>query len=163
MGLKKGQAPESFKQGKVQAKDFRTRTKEEMKEITAKAVQNRVKKNRARKEMREQLKELMKMDLTDKSAIKTLKEDFGLEDEDICNQMLLMVALFKKGLEGDVQAIKQIDDMVNGTDTKNENQPIVINIQTANPAKEKNTKVVGNKSTVHINSEDDEEWPEEEE
>lgn len=162
MGLKKGQAPTSFKEGKLQAKDFRTRTKEEMKEITAKAVENRVKKNKARKEMREQLKELMKMDLADKKAIQTLKQDFGLEDEDICNQMLLMVALFKKGLEGDVQAIKQIDDMVNGTEGKNENQPIVINIQTTNPEKEK-SKIVGNRSTIKINTGDDEEWPEEDE
>lgn len=161
MPLSKGQPSKAYLEGKLQKKDFRSRTPEEMKEIHRRAVESRVKKNKARKAMREQLQELLKMDVSDKQAREELFK-LGLEDADVSNQMLLMVALFKRAMTGDVSAIKQIDDMTNGIVPETATQPVVINIQTATK-QETSTKVTGQKGSVLINevTEDDEEWPEE--
>lgn len=128
---KKRGAPKSFLEGKLQKKDFRSRTPEEMAEIQRKAAEAKRKKFAARKAMREQLSTLLKMDVSDAEQKAMLKE-MGVESEDMCNQMVLMVALFKKGAKGDVAAIKQIDDMTNGI-VPEQSQPIVINIKSASP------------------------------
>lgn len=183
-------APPSFKEGKLQKRDFRSRTPEEMAEIQKKAAEARRKKCAARKAMREQLSMLLKMDVSDVEQKQMLK-DMGLDDEEMCNQMVLMVALFKKGAKGDVAAIKQIDDMTNGI-VPEQSQPIVINIKSAkgeaseveaagsgirkSKARHDNeaTKITGSKASVKIRQEaeesndegwpdeDDEDWPDEE-
>lgn len=173
-------APASFREGKLQKRDFRSRTPEEMKEIQKKAAEARRKKCAARKAMREQLSMLLKMDVSDVEQ-KMMLQEMGLEDEDMCNQMVLMVALFKKGARGDVAAIKQIDDMTNGI-VPEQSQPIVINIKSAKgdtveaegtgirKSKARHddeaTKITGSKASVKIRQEeesDDEGWPDEEE
>ena len=112
---------------------------------------------------------------------KQMLKDMGLDDEEMCNQMVLMVALFKKGAKGDVAAIKQIDDMTNGI-VPEQSQPIVINIKSAkgeaseveaagngirkSKARHDNeaTKITGSKASVKIKQEaDDEAWPEDDE
>ena len=169
-------APPSFKEGKLQKRDFRSRTPEEMAEIQKKAAETRRKKCAARKAMREQLSMLLKMDVSDVEQKQMLK-DMGLDDEEMCNQMVLMVALFKKGAKGDVAAIKQIDDMTNGI-VPEQSQPIVINIKSAKgdtveaegtgirKSKARHddeaVKITGSKASVKIKQEaDDEAWPDE--
>lgn len=155
MPLRKGQPSEAYKKGLLQKKDLRSRTPEERKEISRKGVEARIKKSQARKRMREQLDVLLKMDVKDKDY-KKLMDELGIDDSEQCNQMLLMVALFKRGISGDVQAIKQIDDMTNGiVNEVNSTQPIVINISSAS-----NMKASSN-SNVEINEESqeaDDEW-----
>lgn len=180
---KKRGAPKSFLEGKLQKKDFRSRTPEEMAEIQRKAAEAKRKKFAARKAMREQLSTLLKMDVSDAEQKAMLKE-MGVESEDMCNQMVLMVALFKKGARGDVAAIKQIDDMTNGI-VPEQSQPIVINIKSASPEVEASgegvrtskvrhdpdaVNITGGKTrrSVTIKQEqeqeiDDEAWPDEEE
>lgn len=179
---KKRGAPKSFLEGKLQKKDFRSRTPEEMAEIQRKAAEAKRKKFAARKAMREQLSTLLKMDVSDAEQKAMLKE-MGVESEDMCNQMVLMVALFKKGAKGDVAAIKQIDDMTNGI-VPEQSQPIVINIKSASPEVEasgdgvRTSKVRHDPDAVNITGEktrrsvtikqdqepdDDEAWPDEDE
>lgn len=169
-----GKGPKSFQEGKLQKRDFRSRTPEEMAEIQRRAKEARQKKCAARKAMREQLSVLLKMDVTDREQKEMLRE-MGVEDEEMCNQMVLMVALFKKGAKGDVAAIKQIDDMTNGV-VPEQSQPIVINIKgTSNEVQasgnnlrtskarhdDKAVKVTGSKASVKIKQADDEGWPDE--
>lgn len=179
---KKRGAPKSFLEGKLQKKDFRSRTPEEMAEIQRKAAEAKRKKFAARKAMREQLSTLLKMDVSDAEQKAMLKE-MGVESEDMCNQMVLMVALFKKGAKGDVAAIKQIDDMTNGI-VPEQSQPIVINIKSASPEVEasgdgvRTSKVRHDPDAVNITGgktrrsvtikqdpeeADDEAWPDEDE
>ena len=42
--------------------------------------------------------------------------DFGFDDEDLTNKTILMVALFQKGLTGDVSAIREIITMMDKLD-----------------------------------------------
>lgn len=110
-GLKKGQAPESFKQGKLQKKGLQNRTPEERRAIAMKGVEARIKNNERRKMMKENLSTLLKLDVKNPQQKKILK-DMGIEKEDMTNQMLLMVALMRKGLTGDVSAISKIIEMM---------------------------------------------------
>lgn len=128
MPLKKGQAPESFKSGKLQKKDLRSRTPEERKKISQMGVEARIESNKRKKEMKEQLRALLELDVT-KAADKKKLRELGINENDMCNQTLLMVALFKKGLQGDVSAIKQINDMMNDVGlVEQQTQAPVINI-----------------------------------
>lgn len=171
-----GKGPKSFQEGKLQKKDFRSRTPEEMAEIHRRATEARNKKFAARRAMREQLSTLLKMDVTDREQKEMLKE-MGVKNEEMCNQMVLMVALFKKGAKGDVAAIKQIDDMTNGI-VPEQSQPIVINIKSASNEveasgegirqskprhKEKAVKITGQKASVKIKEVDEDGWPIEDE
>lgn len=49
---------------------------------------------------------------TNSNQKKEVLKKFGFTDEELTNQSLLMVALFQKGLTGDVSAIKEITDMM---------------------------------------------------
>ena len=49
-------------------------------------------------------------------AVIRLGADFGFTDDELTNRSLLMVALFQKGLTGDVSAIKEIIDMMDKLD-----------------------------------------------
>lgn len=111
MSLKKGQAPESFKQGKLQKRGLQNRTPEERREIAMKGVEARIRNAERRKMMKENLSTLLKLDVKNPTQKQILKE-MGIEKEDMTNQMLLMVALFRKGMTGDVSAIKQIVEMM---------------------------------------------------
>lgn len=156
MGLKKGQASKAFLEGKMDEYNFKNLSEEQMHEISMKGVQARIEKSKARKAMKEQLEFLLSLNVKSKKAELILK-DMGIDqEEDMNNQMLLMVSLFKKGLSGDVAAIKQITDMVNGNAEENADdfkQP-VINIVGVN-AKQIKTK---GKTKLIVKEEDDEEW-----
>ena len=156
MGLRKGQASKAFLEGKMDEYNFKNLSEEQMHEISMKGVQARIEKSKARKAMKEQLEFLLSLDVKSKKAQLILKEMGIDQEEDMNNQMLLMVSLFKKGLSGDVAAIKQITDMVNGNVEENADdfkQP-VINIVGVN-AKQIKTK---GKTKLIVKEEDDEEW-----
>lgn len=156
MGLRKGQPSEAFKQGKLQAKDLRSRTPEERKAISAMGVAKRKENAARRKAMKEQLELLLSLDVKKKADKEKLRE-MGIDPEDMNNQMLMLVSLFRKGaIMGDVPAIKQICDIINnnvGDVQQTQQQPPVINIISTSPNK---VKVEGN---AKVNEEDeDDDW-----
>lgn len=157
MGLRKGQPSEAYKQGKLQAKDLRSRTPEERKAISAMGVAKRKENAARRKAMKEQLELLLSLDVKKKADKEKLME-MGIDPEDMNNQMLLLVSLFKKGaLMGDVPAIKQICDIINnnlGDVPQVQQQPPVINIISTSPSK---VQVDGN-AKVNEEYDEDEDW-----
>lgn len=154
MGLRKGQPSEAYKQGKLQAKDLRSRTPEERKAISAMGVAKRKENAARRKAMKEQLELLLSLDVKKKADKEKLRE-MGIDPEDMNNQMLMLVSLFRKGaIMGDVPAIKQICDIINnnvGDVTQTQQQPPVINIISTSPNK---VKVEG-KAQVNEEEDDD--------
>lgn len=117
MGLRKGQAPEAFKQGKLKGKGFESRTPEEMKEIVRKSVETRRRNREERMALQKCMRELLKVETPLTRDKKKFLESVGLDkSENVSNQVLLMVSLFKSGMSGDTQAIKQIVDMMDKLD-----------------------------------------------
>lgn len=160
MGLKKGQASEAFKQGKMEKYNFKNLPKDKMREIAKKGVEKRKENAKLRRNMKEQLEILLSLSVTDKLSKQELTEA-GLDGEELNNQMLLMFSLLKKGLTGDVQAIKEIRDMVNGTISEETNKTPIINIVGVNSDY---IKIEGNSKVKESDNDDDneDEWEEEE-
>lgn len=135
MGLRKGQASKAFLEGKMEKYNLKNMSPEERTEFARKGANTRWEKERKRKAMKEQLCTLLCLDVKSKKG-KELLEKMGISPEDCDNQMLLMAALLNKGFTGDVQAIKQIFDIVNDN-TEEETQasvnPPVINIFGVSP------------------------------
>ena len=158
MPLKKGQPSEAYKQGKLQAKDLRSRTPEERREIARKGALVRTEKVRARKAMKEQLDILLSLDVKSSKDRQKMKE-MGIDPEDMNNQTLMLMSLFKKGvLMGDVQAIKQICEIVgieSEDNSQNSFQPPVINIISTSPGS------ISISGDVRVNEEDDDDWEDE--
>ena len=151
MGLKKGQASEAFKQGKMDPYNILNKTPEERREFALKGCEARKKKAAERKAMKEQLQMLLEMDVTKANDRKRLKE-LGISDNQMNNQMLLMTSLFRRGLMGDVQAIKQINEMVESLGDQHQAQTApVINIYSATS---------GGISVTQGTTEDEDEWDE---
>lgn len=160
-GLKKGQPSQAYLEGKLQAKDFRSRTPEERREIALKGVEAR-KRNKAKREMkktmRETMKDLLTLDISTKEQKEVLKK-MGFAEEELNNQTLLMVSLFRSGLKGDIGAIKAIQDMMddlNMREEKAEQQSVIINIMP------KAAKVKVQEKEEQKRNEDDDVWEEQE-
>lgn len=160
-GLKKGQPSQAYLEGKLQAKDFRSRTPEERREIALKGVEAR-KRNKAKREMkktmRETMKDLLTLDISTKEQKEVLKK-MGFAEEELNNQTLLMVSLFRSGLKGDIGAIKAIQDMMddlNMREEKAEQQSVIINIMP------KAAKVKVQQEEEQKRNEDDDVWGEQE-
>lgn len=127
-GLHKGQPSEAYKSGKMDRFNLRDQPLERRKEISRMGVEARKKNMKRRKEMREQLEMLLSLDVTSKEGKAYLKE-LGINADDMDNQMLLLTSLFRKAVEGDVQAVKQITEMINDLpDGREEAKVPVINI-----------------------------------
>lgn len=158
MGLRKGQPSEAYKQGKLQAKDLRSRTPEERKAISAMGVAKRKENAARRKAMKEQLELLLSLDVKKKADKEKLRE-MGIDPEDMNNQMLMLVSLFRKGaIMGDVPAIKQICDIINnnvGDVQQTQQQPPVINIISTSPNK---VKVEGKAQVNEEEYDEDDDW-----
>lgn len=121
--MKKGQAPQAYLDGKIDKHNFRNLPEDKLKEISAKGVAKR-KENREQKlALQECMKALLSAKVTTQKQRNILKE-YGFEKEQLQNQQLLMVALFRKGITGDVSAIKEIREMVTelGLDEEKEEQ-----------------------------------------
>ena len=158
MGLRKGQPSEAYKQGKLQAKDLRSRTPEERKAISAMGVAKRKENAARRKAMKEQLELLLSLNVKKKADKEKLME-MGIDPEDMNNQMLMLVSLFRKGaIMGDVPAIKQICDIINnnvGDVPQTQQQPPVINIISTSPNK---VKVEGKAQVNEEEYDEDDDW-----
>lgn len=133
-GLKKGDVPQSYKEGKLQKKGFQNRTKEEMQEIVKKSLEARRENHKRKVALQETMRTLLSMKTNNRKQREILRE-YGFEDEELTNKTVLMVALYRKGLTGDVSAIREIIDMAEKLDLFDEgkrkaNVPITINLVT---------------------------------
>lgn len=64
-----------------------------------------------RKKFKEDMELLLSLDIRDDKTKNTLKA-FGIDDKNMNNQTLLMVGLFKAAMNGNVNAFKEIQSMV---------------------------------------------------
>lgn len=99
------------------------RTKEERSAIAKKSAASRMKNNYEKLMLQKCMKALLEMDVPEKYYEETLKK-FGFDHRDYNNKTLLMVALFKKGLTGDVPAIREIIDMMEKLDLYRETKRV---------------------------------------
>lgn len=72
---------------------------------------------RQRKAMKEQMEMLLSLPVKDKDMKKQLNQ-FGIDEENVDNQMLLLVGLFKSSLKGNVQAFNSIQELVEDKNNK---------------------------------------------
>ena len=128
------------------------RSPEERRAIARKGIEARkanVEKRKQEKRERMQIQKVMSVILgseVSNEKQKKLLNSLGFEGEHLTNEMLLMVALFKKGLSGDVNAIRDVTEMMEKLDLYQnsggeQQQQIVINLM---------PKGTGYKSTEEI-------------
>lgn len=115
------------------------RSPEERRAIARKGIEARkanVEKRKQEKRERMQIQKVMSVILgseVSNEKQKKLLNSLGFEGEHLTNEMLLMVALFKKGLSGDVNAIRDVTEMMEKLDMYQNSggekqQQIVINL-----------------------------------
>lgn len=115
------------------------RSPEERRAIARKGIEARkanVEKRKQEKRERMQIQKVMSVILgseVSNEKQKKLLNSLGFEGEHLTNEMLLMVALFKKGLSGDVNAIRDVTEMMEKLDIYQnsggeQQQQIVINL-----------------------------------
>lgn len=88
---------------------FNTLPKERVKEITSMGGKASGEAKRKRKAMREQLQVLLSLPSKSRKAQKMMK-DLGLKTEDMTTQMEMLLAMYQKALQGDVQAASFVRD-----------------------------------------------------
>ena len=86
------------------------RTPEERRANAKKAGEASGESRRRKKALKAGMTQLLAMRCTDADAIAEL-EALGFKDEEINNQAVMVVALYKRALKGDVQAIKLITEI----------------------------------------------------
>lgn len=91
------------------------RPEEERKRIARMGVEARKKKKEQNMALQNCMRQLLEMK-TNSDKKKQVLRSFGFTDEELTNRSLLMVALFQKGLTGDVSAIKEITTMMDKLD-----------------------------------------------
>lgn len=154
MGLRPGQPSKAYEEGKMEKYNFKYLTPEQRKEMSRKGIETRKKNAAKKKAMKEQLEIILGLKVKGQKNREVLKA-MGVDPEDMDNQMLLMAALFKKGLSGDTQAIKQICDTIAGNKNKDEesNQgTTIINIV----GRDSKVKITNKKENDLEDEEDDE-------
>lgn len=130
----KGKAPQAYIDGKIEPYKLQNRSIEDRKRISQMGVQARKEKKEQRMALQRCMKDLLRMKLTSHKQREYLRS-IGFKDEDLINQTLLMVSLFKKGTLGDVGAIKEIVNMMDRLDilkdTGKVTEGVTINLITA--------------------------------
>lgn len=125
MAETKTKASKTTKTGKIKKTDERKkyvgnpqnlinladRPAEERRAIAQKSAEVRRKKKENRMALQECMRQLLNLPIHTASQKRVLKE-FGFTDKDFKNKTILMVALFQKGLTGDVPAIREIINMM---------------------------------------------------
>lgn len=82
-------------------------TEEQQREISRKGgIASSIAKKQ-KKTMREQMEMLLSLPLKNE-GLKAQIQELGIGDEEVTNQMALLLAMYKKGLHGDVQAFNAI-------------------------------------------------------
>lgn len=133
---KKGQKPKNFDQ----LISLADRSPEERRRIARMGQEAYRKKKEENMQLQKCMRALLGMRVSGDKQKQLLKNQ-GFTDEDLTNKVLLMVALFRKGLTGDTGAIKQIVDMMDKLDMFNEGknvtgQNITINLVPVSPERE---------------------------
>lgn len=108
-------SPKVLRNGVENLIPMNERTPEDRKRIAMLAVETRKKKREEKMVLQQCMKALLTMKITTEKQKQVLMH-MGFKSEDLTNQNLLMVALFKKGLTGDVAAIKEIVNMMDKLD-----------------------------------------------
>ena len=112
MGRRKGREVKEASENLI---PMNQRTPEERKRISRMGVEARRKKKEQNMALQNCMRQLLEMK-TNSDKKKQVLRSFGFTDEELTNRSLLMVALFQKGLTGDVSAIKEITDMMDKLD-----------------------------------------------
>lgn len=112
VGRRKGR---EVKEAETNLIPLNKRSPEERKRIAMMGVEARRKKKEQNMALQNCMRQLLEMK-TNSDKKKQVLRAFGFSDEDLTNRALLMVALFQKGLTGDVSAIKEITDMMDKLD-----------------------------------------------
>jgi len=142
------------------------RSIEERKRISRMGVEARKQKAKEKKNLQMCMKELLSMEVNAHSKKADVLKRYGFTNDELNNKNLLMVALFQKGLTGDVGAIKQIVDMMDKLDMfertgKVQNQ-VTINLVAQGDAYVPSEDIEKEIRAVESgNSDDDVEWMEE--
>ena len=151
------------------------RSPEERRAIARKGIEARkanVEKRKQEKRERMQIQKVMSVILgseVSNEKQKKLLNSLGFEGEHLTNEMLLMVALFKKGLSGDVNAIRDVTEMMEKLDMYQnsggeQQQQIVINLMPKGtgykPSEEIEEQIQRAENGLPLESsvEDDSEW-----
>ena len=151
------------------------RSPEERRAIARKGIEARkanVEKRKQEKRERMQIQKVMSVILgseVSNEKQKKLLNSLGFEGEHLTNEMLLMVALFKKGLSGDVNAIRDVTEMMEKLDMYQnsggeQQQQIVINLMPKGteykPTEEIEEQIQRAENGLPLESsmEDDSEW-----
>lgn len=151
------------------------RSPEERRAIARKGIEARkanVEKRKQEKRERMQIQKVMSVILgseVSNEKQKKLLNSLGFEGEHLTNEMLLMVALFKKGLSGDVNAIRDVTEMMEKLDLYQnsggeQQQQFVINLMPKGtgykPTEEIEEQIqrVENGLPLESSVEDDSEW-----
>lgn len=151
------------------------RSPEERRAIARKGIEARkanVEKRKQEKRERMQIQKVMSVILgseVSNEKQKKLLNSLGFEGEHLTNEMLLMVALFKKGLSGDVNAIRDVTEMMEKLDIYQnsggeQQQQIVINLMPKGtgykPSEEIEEQIQRAENGLPLESsvEDDSEW-----
>lgn len=108
MGRRKGREVKEASENLIPLNE---RTPEERKRIAMMGVEARKKKKEQNMALQNCMRQLLEMK-TNSDKKKQVLRSFGFTDEELTNRSLLMVALFQKGLTGDVSAIREITDMM---------------------------------------------------
>lgn len=143
------------------------RTPEERSRIAKMGVEARRKKKMEKMALQNCMRSLLEMK-TNSDKKKQVLRSFGFSDEELTNKTLLMVALFQKGLTGDVSAIKEITDMMDKLDMfeetgKTTSNNVTINLVTQGEQYKQNEKDEmeiweAEQGNDWLKEEDDEEW-----
>lgn len=164
MGLKKGQVPKPYQDGQII--NLKDRTPEERHAIAMKGVEAKRKKKERNMALQNCMRQLLEMK-TNSDKKKQILRQFGFTDNELTNQSLLMVALFQKGLTGDVSAIKEITQMMDKLEmfknTGKIQNDVTINLITQGesytPSKEDEKEIWDAENTEEwLEEEDDESW-----
>ena len=151
------------------------RSPEERRAIARKGIEARkanVEKRKQEKRERMQIQKVMSVILgseVSNEKQKKLLNSLGFEGEHLTNEMLLMVALFKKGLSGDVNAIRDVTEMMEKLDIYQnsggeQQRQIVINLMPKGtgykPSEEIEEQIQRAENGLPLESgvEDDSEW-----
>lgn len=100
------------------------RDEADRKRIARKGVRTRMKNQYEKLHLQRCMKTLLTMDVPEQQHVEILKKFGYSESADLNNATLLMVALFRKGLSGDVSAIREITEMMDKLDIYNETKRV---------------------------------------
>ena len=164
-GVKKGERPKSYEA--IERNQFQNLSPEERRRIAKLGVEARRKKKQEKMFLQKCMRELLGMRISNRRQKEILRE-MGIDDKDLSNETLLMVALFKKGITGDVGAISKIIEMMEKLDMMEKTgkmlqNNVVINLipsgQTYEPNEEDEKEIWEAENEEWMDDEeDDDEW-----